>query len=107
MVLANLVANAVKYSPDQRHIEVSARREGGTVVVAVADRGVGIPPDERRAVFAKYRRASNAADVATGTGLGLALVDAIVRAHGGAVEVQPREGGGSLFRVSLPLSRSV
>jgi signal transduction histidine kinase len=71
----------------------------------VADRGVGIPAGESSLIFEKYQRASNAAATATGTGPVLALVAGIAQSHSGTVQVLPREGGGSLFRFTLPTHR--
>jgi signal transduction histidine kinase len=105
-VVANLVGNAIKYSVDHRRIDITLGTADRFLVLEVADRGVGIPHGEHQTVFEKFRRASNAPDVATGTGLGLALVDGIVASHGGTVEALPRAGGGSRFRVHLPLTRS-
>ena len=103
---ANLLANAVKYSPLERSIHIQARVEGASVVLDIADRGIGIPPGEHGTVFGEFRRATNAPGTASGTGLGLALVAATARAHGGAVEALPRDGGGCVLRLTLPLTRS-
>lgn len=103
--VANLVGNAVKYSGQGIEIGVAVTGGDGVVTVEVADRGIGVPPDEREAIFEKFRRASNAAD-ATGTGLGLALVKDVAVAHGGSVEVTDRDGGGSVFRLTLPKGRA-
>ena len=104
--VANLVSNAVKYSPGERQVRVRVSRANDQVVIEVADRGVGIPAGEARSVFGKYRRASNASDIATGTGLGLALVEGIARAHRGSVVALPRDGGGTVIRLTLPVTRS-
>jgi signal transduction histidine kinase len=103
--VANLLSNAIRYSPERKDIRVSLQSTAGQIVLEVADRGVGIPQGESRLVFEKYQRASNAAAVATGTGLGLALVAGIAESHSGTVQVLPREGGGSLFRLALPIQR--
>ena len=100
--VANLLTNAIRYSPDRKQLKVCLYATGPQIALDIADRGVGIPEGESTIIFEKYRRASNAADVATGTGLGLALVAGIAKSHGGAVGALPRDGGGSLFRLTLP-----
>lgn len=105
--VANLVGNAVKYAAEDRQISVRVLADARYVCIEVADRGIGVPADERRTIFDKYRRASNAAGRATGTGLGLALVAGIVESHHGKIEVRPRAGGGTVFCLRLPLMRSV
>ena len=103
--VSNLVSNAVKYSPEVKEIRVSLRDRGDTEIVEVADRGVGIPESERKRIFDKFYRVENDRVGAGGTGLGLSLVKNIVEAHGGSVEVEGREGGGSVFRLVLPKGR--
>ncbi len=102
-VLVNLVDNAVKFSEGcaDRTVRVSVRKRGGGVEVAVADRGVGIPPEEQGKLFTAYYR-TNREGLREGVGLGLALVRQIVEAHGGRVELESRPGEGSTFRVVLP-----
>ncbi len=113
--LWNLLDNAVKYSPACKTVWVDGRvsdARGGTVdtgrlVLSVRDRGVGVDPTERRTIFGKFVRGSAAAASATaGTGLGLAMVEHIVRAHGGEVEVDGSPGHGSTFSIRLPLGNS-
>ena len=98
--VSNLLDNAVKYSPEHREIRVAVVEHDASVVIEVADRGIGVPPDELRRIFERFHRAANAAtSAATGAGMGLALTRSIVEAHGGRVEVNAREGGGSVFRL--------
>jgi len=103
--VANLLSNAIRYSLDCREIRVSLQSTAEQIVLDVADRGVGIPAGESSLIFEKYQRASNAAATATGTGPVLALVAGIAQSHSGTVQVLPREGGGSLFRFTLPTHR--
>ena len=104
-VMDNLVANAVKYSPEGGEIAVEARDEGAELVLSVRDRGIGIPPSEIEAVFERFRRGSNVAGRFGGTGIGLAGARQIVEQHGGSVQVTSALGSGSTFTVRLPTGR--
>ncbi len=100
-VVDNLVGNALKFAPGEP-VDVTVDRDGGgTVSLAVCDRGPGIPPGEREEIFRRFARGGSAAAV-PGLGLGLALVAEIARWHGGRVDVEAPASGGSLFRVTLP-----
>lgn len=101
--LANLLENAVKYGPRPCRVELSVRRDGDRVQLAVSDNGPGIPPAEQPTVFEKFFRGEDATRRGIrGTGLGLAIVSHVTRAHGGDVSVESRTGGGSTFRITLP-----
>jgi len=103
-VASNLVSNAVVYTAPETEVEVEVcRRRTGSVVLEVRDRGPGVPLDNRRRIFERFVRLEDARlRYPEGSGLGLAIVDQVVRAHGGQVEVDSREGGGAVFRVTLP-----
>jgi two-component system sensor histidine kinase KdpD len=101
-VLANLLDNALKYSPREKPVEVAARVAGDRLELSVADRGSGIPPEELERVFDKFYRVHRAED-AIGTGLGLAISKGIVEAHRGTIEAANRPGGGTVIRLTLPL----
>ena len=103
-VFSNLLSNAVKYSPSGDGIEVEAAVAGDEVVVAVADRGLGIPAADLDRLFERYHRGSNVSGI-VGTGVGLYLVKMVVDLHGGSVAVESREGEGSRFTVRLPIKR--
>jgi two-component system sensor histidine kinase SenX3 len=76
------------------------------VKISVQDRGVGVPPADQGRIFDKFARGANAAAIgAKGTGLGLAMVQHIVGAHGGKVQVESKPGDGSTFTITLPSSR--
>jgi signal transduction histidine kinase len=107
MAVSNLIGNAIKFSPERKEVTLEVRVEGEEQIVEVADRGIGIPAGEHKRIFEKFFRASNAdGSVATGTGVGLALIRSIVDAHGGRIAVIAREGGGSVFKLTLPTQRS-
>ena len=101
-VLANLLDNAIKYSPDGGEIVVTVTSEATTVRFIVADRGLGIPDGERRHIFEKfYRLDPSLTRGVGGTGLGLYISRELVRQMNGRIWVEPREGGGSVFSVEL------
>jgi len=103
-VVLNLVDNALKYSPEDRPVEVSLSADAGALKLCVRDQGCGIPQAERERIFEEfYRVESGDAQRASGSGLGLALVRRAVAAHGGHVDVDSEVGRGSAFTVSLPL----
>jgi two-component system OmpR family sensor kinase len=100
-VFSNLLSNAVKYSPGGGAIEIEATNSGDEVVVAIADRGIGIPAADLEHLFERYHRGSNVSGI-VGTGVGLYLVKMAVELHHGRVDVESREGEGSRFTVRLP-----
>jgi signal transduction histidine kinase len=107
-LLDNLVSNAVKFTEPGGRVVVALGAAGEDIVLAVSDDGIGIPAAEQRRLFDRFFRASTAQERAIeGTGLGLTIVNAIVRAHGGTIEVTSEEGEGTTFRVRLPGAGSV
>ena len=102
-VLANLIDNAVKYSPAGDEVAVRARRENGRVLIDVVDHGPGIPSDQQRLIFEKFGRADVAGGSKPGTGLGLFIARSIAEAHGGTLDVRSGPSTGSTFTLSLPL----
>jgi two-component system, OmpR family, sensor kinase len=100
-VVSNLLSNAVKYSPAGGAIDIEAHGAAEDVIVAVTDRGIGIPPSDRERLFERYHRGSNVSGI-VGTGVGLYLVKMAVDLHHGRVEVESQEGMGSRFIVRLP-----
>lgn len=101
-LVQNLVSNAVKFTPRGGAVRVSLEGVNGHAVLDVADSGPGVAPEDRPRIFERFYRAAGRTPSAEGDGLGLAIVDWVVRAHGGTVEVLDRDGGGALFRVRLP-----
>jgi len=101
-VAANLIDNAIKYTPPGGRVEISLRRNGNAIL-QVRDTGTGIPADELPRIWDRLFRGDRSR-AERGLGLGLSLVKAIVEAHGGTVTVDSEIGRGSSFTVSLPLS---
>jgi signal transduction histidine kinase len=101
--LALVLENAVKYSPAGGAIHVAARVDESRLVISVQDRGIGIPPDQLRAVFERFHRVDTSLTRASGgMGLGLAICKCIVEMHGGTVWAESRLGVGSTFYLALP-----
>jgi signal transduction histidine kinase len=104
-VFWNLLDNAVKYSPDNHTIEVDLSNGGRRVAVRVQDHGIGIPAAEQKKIFQKFVRGEASKDASIqGTGVGLAMAQQIVAAHGGDISVESRPGEGSVFTVLLPVA---
>jgi PAS domain S-box-containing protein len=103
-VLANLLANAIKYSPEGGDIVVRLSRVAAEARVAVGDRGVGIAPEDLPHLFDRFFRVAATAGVAPGLGLGLYIARRIVEAHGGRLTAESTAGAGSTFTVALPLA---
>ncbi|GAA4707952.1 ATP-binding protein [Nocardioides conyzicola] len=102
-VVANLVGNAVKYTPDGGHVVVTLEQVAGEVVLTCTDDGIGISAADQAHVFEEfYRSADPDAAHRSGTGLGLAIVRRLVDRHGGSIELESELGSGSTFRVRLP-----
>jgi two-component system, OmpR family, sensor kinase len=99
--VSNLLANAIKYSPGGGAIEVQAESTPDEVIVAVSDRGIGIPKDDFAHLFERYHRGSNVSGI-VGTGVGLYLVKMAIDLHRGSIDVQSNEGEGSCFTIRLP-----
>ena len=117
-LLDNLIDNALKYSPPEKPVELLLRRMGKELLIAVRDRGPGVPPAQRERIFELFERGANPGAATTapdgaedeparrGAGVGLALCRAIAQAHGGRLTLRPRAHGGSAFELRLPLGEA-
>jgi signal transduction histidine kinase len=105
-VLFNLLANAVRFTPEGGRVEASARRADGELRIAVRDSGPGIAPGDQERIFETFQQAGNGA-AREGSGLGLALSRAFAELHGGRLWVESRLGEGSTFVLALPLVPAV
>jgi two-component system sensor histidine kinase KdpD len=101
-VFANLIENAIKFSPPDTPVRVTAGAGAGRVTVRVIDRGRGIPPSQRREVFKPFARGR---DSGSGSGLGLAICRGFVEANGGRIHMQTGTPAGTSFAVSFPVAR--
>ena len=103
LALRNLIDNALKYSPESATVAISVVRRGDLAGISVEDRGPGISKEEQLAIFRKFVRGEAARERnVKGTGIGLALADQIVKAHGGCLELASEPGHGSRFTILLP-----
>jgi signal transduction histidine kinase len=100
-VAANLIDNALKYTPPGGRVDVEVAQDGARALLRVRDNGAGINPDELPRIWDRLFR-GDASRTERGLGLGLSLVKAIVKAHGGTVDVESVLGKGSTFTVALP-----
>jgi two-component system phosphate regulon sensor histidine kinase PhoR len=102
--VSNLVDNAIKYTPEGGEIRVAATREGESVVIEVADNGLGIPAPDLVRIFERFYRVDRSRSREMGgTGLGLSIVKHVAQAHGGSIDVSSTPGVGSRFRLRLPV----
>ncbi len=102
-VVLNLLDNALRYG--EHAVQIRTRAEGDAAVLEVLDRGPGVPPEALERLKQPFTRLEVARSDKGGAGLGLAIVDRVVRQHGGTFALEPREGGGLIARIRLPLRR--
>ncbi len=100
-LLANLIDNAIKYTPPGGWVRVGLHHEPGRICIEVIDTGIGIEPENLAHIFERFYRCDQSRHQ-TGNGLGLSLAQAIARAHGGGIAVNSKPGGGSVFSLILP-----
>ncbi len=106
-ILRNLIENSIKYAGAEAVIRVAVQKDKGNVVFRVSDNGPGIPPEEARRIFDSFYRVDESfSRIASGAGLGLAICQGLVRAHGGKIWVEPQEAG-ACFAFFIPLEASV
>ena len=105
--VANLVDNAIKYTPEKGHIRVATKMSGNLVTIEVSDNGIGVPVEDQPRIFERFYRVDRSRSREMGgTGLGLSIVKHIVQAHGGTTDVTSTVGQGSTFRIKLPLPQA-
>ncbi len=105
-VLANLLHNAIKFTPVGGNVTVSTEVEDNSILISVFDTGVGIPADDLSRIFERFYKADRARS-GGGTGLGLAIAKHIIEAHDGRIWAESVEGKGSTFYFTLPLALSI
>src|SRR5262249_59127558 len=103
-VISNLVSNALKFTPEEGTIRVSAHKQDHQIVVSVADTGPGIPQEHLSKIFDRFFRAPGTKQ--EGSGLGLSIAKGIVEAHGGTIWAESEMGNGSSFFFTMPLDES-
>ena len=101
-VMINLIDNSLKYSKPATPIEIGVTAIPNKIIITVADRGLGIPPDELSHIFDKFYRIRLPAYRVDGTGLGLSICKGIIEAHGGEITAENRPGGGTIMKITLP-----
>jgi two-component system sensor histidine kinase KdpD len=103
--LVNVLENSVKYSPEGSPIDIKARQERNEIKIEIADRGIGIPPQDLSHIFDKFYRIQRPDNV-SGTGLGLSICKGIIEAHNGRISAENRPGGGTIIILVLPILES-
>lgn len=105
--ILNLLSNAIKYTPEGGEVVVSVARENGSATIDIQDTGIGIPNNELPYIFEPFKRGSTHDDAIDGKGLGLSIVQQVVDAHHGLINVKSELGLGSSFTLYLPLAEQV
>jgi two-component system sensor histidine kinase KdpD len=106
-VLRHLIENAARYSPAGSRITMTACRNAGRLEFAVSDNGPGIDPADMPLIFEKFHRGRKAARFGKGSGMGLAIARALLKAQGGAIEAVSAPGEGATFRFWIPLKEEI
>ena len=100
-ILYNLITNAIKYSPEEKNIDIRVNVEESIFEIEIQDQGIGIPEDEQAQLFERFFRAKNATNI-QGTGLGLSIVKKYVELLKGSIAFTSEYGKGSIFRLTIP-----
>jgi signal transduction histidine kinase len=104
-VLQNLLENSILYTNEKGKIEVKISQNEDKVLISIHDNGIGIPENEKKNIFTKFFRATNAIkQYANGNGLGLAIIKNIIQQHGGKIDFESEEGKGTTFNILLPIN---
>lgn len=104
--MMNIIGNAIKYTPDGGHIQISAGSEEDTVWMEVQDDGIGIPEKDRERIFDRFYRVDKARSRESGgTGLGLSIARELVQRHNGTICLVAHEGPGTTVRLTLPIAQ--
>jgi two-component system, OmpR family, sensor histidine kinase KdpD len=106
LVFRNVLDNAAKYSPAQTPIEILAEEREGHVIFDIADRGSGVPEEDRSRIFDKFYRAERHRGKVPGSGMGLSIAREVVRVHGGEIWAEARAGGGTIISIALPAAEN-
>jgi OmpR-family two-component system manganese-sensing sensor histidine kinase len=101
-IVANLVENAIRYTPTGGSVRLSSAQDNTGVQITVADTGIGIAPEHMERIFDRFWRAGNVREFDGGSGLGLAIARALAERHGGRITVASGASSGSVFTVTLP-----
>ncbi|MEO7961163.1 MAG: HAMP domain-containing sensor histidine kinase, partial [Ginsengibacter sp.] len=101
-VIINLLGNAVKYSPENKTIEVAVTIENGEIVSRISDRGIGISAEDKEKIFNRFFRAGGIAATYSGSGIGLYISEQIINRHNGKIWVESEINNGSSFYFSMP-----
>ncbi len=105
MVLENIIDNAIRYSPSKSNVIIKVKRDKEAILVSVSDSGIGIPEHQKKNMFIRFFRAENAVRTQTeGSGLGLFVAKAIIEKHGGKIWFESKEGKGTTFYFTIPIS---
>lgn len=102
-IIANLLENATKFTPEQGRIALTAAQDGDAIVITVSDTGPGIPAESVDRIFERFFQVRGGSVKLPGAGLGLFLVREMVTLHGGTVNVESKVGNGTTFTVRLPI----
>ena len=99
----NIVDNAVKFTPENGKVFIELSKKGGQAVIKITDNGIGIDMEQQKDIFNRFYRTEQNKNTA-GHGLGLAITDSIIKAHGGSIKIESKKGLGSIFTILLRAS---